>query len=97
MPNFRSDFEGEKSWVRIESGFSSGKVASDALENCLTYFPGQCVVTLGTGTSHNIQWRDVNLLPSHSYAVIGEWRVIGPSKINRLLQQTFRRRKKAGD
>lgn len=50
----RSDFEGEKSWARIETGFSSG----------------QCVVTLGTGTSHNIQWRDVNLLPSHSYAVI---------------------------
>ena len=31
---------------------------------------GRCVVTLGTGPGFN-RWRDVQLLPSHSYAVIG--------------------------
>lgn len=30
------------------------------------------MLTLGTGTSSNIQWQGNDLLPSHSYAVIGE-------------------------
>ena len=33
---------------------------------------GQCVVTLGTGPEFDNRWRDIHLLPSHSYAVIGE-------------------------
>ena len=33
---------------------------------------GQCVVTLGTGPGFDNRWRDIQLLPSHSYAVIGE-------------------------
>jgi hypothetical protein len=33
---------------------------------------GQCVVTLGTGPGFENRWRDIQLLPSHSYAVIGE-------------------------
>ncbi|KAF8807060.1 hypothetical protein BYT27DRAFT_7242680 [Phlegmacium glaucopus] len=49
-----SNFEREKTWERIENGFSSG----------------QCVVTLGTGPRFDNRWRDVHLLPSHSYAVI---------------------------
>ncbi|KAF8150612.1 hypothetical protein B0H34DRAFT_801552 [Crassisporium funariophilum] len=49
-----SNFEREKSWERIKNGFSTG----------------QCVVTLGTGPSAHVHWRDVRLLPSHSYAVI---------------------------
>ncbi|KDR76346.1 hypothetical protein GALMADRAFT_247750 [Galerina marginata CBS 339.88] len=50
----RSTFEREKTWQRIERGFSTG----------------QCVVTLGTGPTSYVRWRDVPLLPSHSYAVI---------------------------
>ncbi|KAF8905038.1 hypothetical protein CPB84DRAFT_1845125 [Gymnopilus junonius] len=49
-----SAFERERAWDRVERGFSSG----------------QCVVTLGTGPSSYIRWRDIPLLPSHSYAVI---------------------------
>lgn len=48
-------FERERTWERIDNGFSSGK----------------CVVTLGTGPRSDIFWRDVKLLESHSYAVIG--------------------------
>ncbi|KAF8962724.1 hypothetical protein BDZ97DRAFT_1702205 [Flammula alnicola] len=49
-----STFEREKTWERIKKGFSSG----------------QCVVTLGTGPTPYARWRDIPLLPSHSYAVI---------------------------
>lgn len=34
---------------------------------------GQCLVTLGTGPGPDNWWRDIQLLPSHSYAVIGEF------------------------
>ncbi|KAJ6590028.1 hypothetical protein DFH09DRAFT_1307482 [Mycena vulgaris] len=47
-------FERETTWVRIIDAF----------------FAGQCMVTLGTGVDTDISWRGVNLLPSHSYAVI---------------------------
>ncbi|KAF4614242.1 hypothetical protein D9613_007736 [Agrocybe pediades] len=50
----RSTFEREKSWERIDKGYSSG----------------QCLVTLGTGPSSQIYWRRIPLLPSHSYAVL---------------------------
>ena len=33
---------------------------------------GQCVVTLGTGPGFDNRWQGIQLLPSHSYAVIGE-------------------------
>lgn len=36
---------------------------------------GQCVVTLGTGPGFDNRWRDIQLLSSHSYAVIGEFLV----------------------
>ncbi|KIM39736.1 hypothetical protein M413DRAFT_446644 [Hebeloma cylindrosporum] len=49
-----STFEREKTWERIEKGFSAG----------------HCVVTLGTGAAPHVRWRDTPLLPSHSYAVI---------------------------
>ncbi|KAF8058758.1 hypothetical protein FPV67DRAFT_1523596 [Lyophyllum atratum] len=49
-----SSFEREKSWDRILEGFSSGR----------------CVLTLGTGTNTLVSWREIELLPSHSYAVI---------------------------
>lgn len=49
-----SSFEREKSWERILDGFSSGN----------------CLLTLGTGTNPSASWRDMELLPSHSYAVI---------------------------
>ncbi|PPR00890.1 hypothetical protein CVT24_000375 [Panaeolus cyanescens] len=50
----RSYFEREKTWSRIEEGFKNGK----------------CLITLGTGQSDCIYWRDNPLLSSHSYAVI---------------------------
>ncbi|KAF9048647.1 hypothetical protein BJ165DRAFT_1343091, partial [Panaeolus papilionaceus] len=50
----RSHFEREKTWCRIEEGFRIGR----------------CVITLGTGQSEYIYWRDNPLLSSHSYAVI---------------------------
>ncbi|KAF9524839.1 hypothetical protein CPB83DRAFT_885980 [Crepidotus variabilis] len=50
----RSGFEREKNWERIQTGFSNG----------------HCMVTLGTGRNSQVSWRDVELLPSHSYAVI---------------------------
>jgi len=31
---------------------------------------GKCLITLGSGINHEIRWRDVLLLSSHSYAVI---------------------------
>ncbi|KAL0955704.1 hypothetical protein HGRIS_001924 [Hohenbuehelia grisea] len=49
-----SNFEREKTWERITTGFNKG----------------QCLLTLGTGISDKIAWHDVELLPSHSYAVI---------------------------
>ncbi|KAF8199531.1 hypothetical protein BJ912DRAFT_1020136 [Pholiota molesta] len=55
-----SAFEREKSWERMEKGFSSGS----------------CVVTLGTGPTSDIRWRNIPLLPSHSYAVIEEGRML---------------------
>ncbi|KAH9481424.1 Calpain-like protease palB/RIM13 [Psilocybe cubensis] len=48
-----STFEREKTWERLQKGFSAG----------------HCVITLGTGPSTYTQWRDVSFLPSHSYAV----------------------------
>ncbi|KAF9453717.1 cysteine proteinase [Macrolepiota fuliginosa MF-IS2] len=49
-----SAFERERTWERLITGFKRG----------------QCVVTLGTGPRHGIQWRETPLLGSHSYAVI---------------------------
>ncbi|GLB37855.1 putative peptidase C2 family protein [Lyophyllum shimeji] len=48
------NFEQEKSWDRILEGFLTGR----------------CVLTLGTGTKTRASWLEVELLPSHSYAVI---------------------------
>ncbi|TFK45065.1 hypothetical protein BDQ12DRAFT_674049 [Crucibulum laeve] len=49
-----SRFEREKSWERVLDGFTSG----------------HCVVTVGTGTYSGLRWRNIELLPSHSYAVV---------------------------
>ncbi|RDB24959.1 Calpain-like protease palB/RIM13 [Hypsizygus marmoreus] len=49
-----SSFEREKTWERMHEGFRKG----------------HCMLTLGTGTCPDIPWDDVELLPSHSYAVI---------------------------
>jgi hypothetical protein len=32
---------------------------------------GHCVVTLGTGTRSDVVWEGIEVLASHSYAVIG--------------------------
>ena len=69
----RSNFEREKTWERIQNGFSRG--ISNSFRLFLFFFlihAGQCVVTLGTGPEFDNRWRDIHLLPSHSYAVIGE-------------------------
>ncbi|KAJ7125274.1 hypothetical protein C8R44DRAFT_875091 [Mycena epipterygia] len=47
-------FERERTWARILDAFLAGR----------------CMLTLGTGFDPEISWRGVNLLPSHSYAVI---------------------------
>ncbi|KAJ7603725.1 hypothetical protein B0H17DRAFT_1222383 [Mycena rosella] len=47
-------FERERTWARIVDAF----------------FAGQCMLTVGTGVGTDISWRGINLLPSHSYAVI---------------------------
>lgn len=49
-----SRFEREKTWDRVMSGFKNG----------------HCLVTLGTGTRSNVVWEGVEVLASHSYAVI---------------------------
>ncbi|KAG2015319.1 hypothetical protein CC2G_008602 [Coprinopsis cinerea AmutBmut pab1-1] len=49
----RSDFERERTWQRISTGFLNGK----------------CMVTLGTGTRPISFDSRIQLLPSHSYAV----------------------------
>ncbi|KAF6747364.1 hypothetical protein DFP72DRAFT_1075405 [Ephemerocybe angulata] len=49
----RSDFERERTWERLSTGFASG----------------QCMVTLGTGPSPVSMDDKIKLLPSHSYAV----------------------------
>lgn len=49
-----SAFQREKTWARIYQGFSKGN----------------CVVTLGTLDRGNLYWGNINLLPSHCYAVI---------------------------
>ncbi|KNZ75773.1 Calpain-like protease palB/RIM13, partial [Termitomyces sp. J132] len=49
-----SSFEREKTWERVAEGFARG----------------HCVLTLGTGVNPYITWEDVDLLSSHSYAVI---------------------------
>ncbi|KAJ7655627.1 hypothetical protein DFH06DRAFT_480739 [Mycena polygramma] len=48
-------FERETTWTRIVDAFRAG----------------QCMLTLGTGVDPAVNWRGVNLLPSHSYAIIG--------------------------
>ncbi|KAJ6491676.1 hypothetical protein C8R47DRAFT_976286 [Mycena vitilis] len=48
-------FERETTWTRIVDAFRAG----------------QCMLTLGTGVDPAVNWRGLNLLPSHSYAVIG--------------------------
>lgn len=47
------------------------RIDFESVYDSLVRIAGQCMVTLGTGRSSNVQWRDVCLLPSHSYAVIG--------------------------
>ncbi|KAJ6593314.1 hypothetical protein B0H19DRAFT_1215467 [Mycena capillaripes] len=47
-------FERETTWTRIVDAFLAG----------------QCMLTVGTGVNPDISWRGMNLLPSHSYAVI---------------------------
>ncbi|KAF5317385.1 hypothetical protein D9611_003702 [Ephemerocybe angulata] len=49
----RSDFERERTWERLSTGFASG----------------QCMVTLGTGPNPVSMDDKIKLLPSHSYAV----------------------------
>jgi calpain-7 len=67
----RSNFERENTWERIQNGFSTG-ISSSFLFPFTFFFihVGQCVVTLGTGPGFDNRWRDIQLLPSHSYAVI---------------------------
>ncbi|KAJ8517520.1 hypothetical protein ONZ45_g5319 [Pleurotus djamor] len=48
-------FESERTWTRIFEGFSTG----------------QCLLTLGTGSTEFVYWRVFEMLGSHSYAVIG--------------------------
>ncbi|KAJ7198567.1 hypothetical protein GGX14DRAFT_666051 [Mycena pura] len=47
-------FERERTWRRILNAFLAGR----------------CMLTVGTGTNSNLNWRGVSLLSSHSYAVI---------------------------
>ncbi|SJK98157.1 uncharacterized protein ARMOST_01418 [Armillaria ostoyae] len=49
-----SNFEREKTWSKLLEGFTRG----------------DCVLTLGTGARPGIRWDSVDILSSHSYAVI---------------------------
>ncbi|PBK88494.1 cysteine proteinase [Armillaria gallica] len=49
-----SNFEREKTWSKLLEGFTRG----------------DCVLTLGTGAGPDIRWDSVDILSSHSYAVI---------------------------
>ncbi|KAK0454341.1 hypothetical protein EV421DRAFT_1756269 [Armillaria borealis] len=49
-----SNFEREKTWSKLLEGFARG----------------DCVLTLGTGARPGIRWDSVDILSSHSYAVI---------------------------
>ncbi|KAG7449916.1 cysteine proteinase [Guyanagaster necrorhizus] len=49
-----SNFEREKTWSKLLEGFTRG----------------DCVLTLGTGARPDIRWDTVDILSSHSYAVI---------------------------
>ncbi|KAF9485226.1 cysteine proteinase [Pholiota conissans] len=69
-----STFEREKTWERMEKGFSSGK----------------CVVTLGTGTARDIRWRNISLLPSHSYAVIDVYETLEEGRLVTVLDSWVR-------
>ncbi|KAG6836478.1 hypothetical protein H0H93_007647 [Arthromyces matolae] len=70
-----SSFEREKTWQRINEGFARGRIVSNlaarALLNALYFHIGDCVLTIGTGTNARITLGEVELLSSHSYAVIG--------------------------
>ena len=70
-PIYSSTFEREKTWERVEKGFSAGEDARSLVSSDLIIISGLCVVTLGTGPASCVRWRDIPLLPSHSYAVIG--------------------------
>ena len=54
------------------------QIYSHLISIFLLIHAGQCVVTLGTGPGFDNRWRDIQLLPSHSYAVIGEFERASP-------------------
>jgi hypothetical protein len=75
-PNFariirRSGFECEKTWDRIIYGFKNGQLSTIRDGHIPDHAIGHCVVTLGTGTRSNIVWEGMEVLASHSYAVVG--------------------------
>jgi len=67
----RPRFEREKSWETVAYGFQNGQLSTTRDEHAPDQTIGHCVVTLGTGTHSNVVWDDVEILPSHSYPVIG--------------------------
>lgn len=55
------------------SGFKNGQLSTTKDKYTLNHTIGHCLVTLGTGTRSNVVWEGVEVLASHSYAVIGSY------------------------